>query len=186
MSTKKNPPNQTIRVLKWLAKQRRLPESIFYARLAAFPVVSLDLPTIITYGKKDPKVWDVALEVRPRTEPFFGGQIVTNGWTLPNRKTLQQALAGYEAETGTKLQDTRGLKFAGIVSMPNQVRGHAVVIVFAKAFLQKPRGYRGVVVKVSRALGGLVKLSSERLFLRLAYDCLRGRPPRFVEYLKKL
>lgn len=185
MPKTQNPPKPTLQVLKWLARQKYLPESVFFARLKATPGISLDIPTIITHGKKNPKEWNVGLEIRPQSDRIFRGQKVTNGWTLQNRQTVKQALAGYAAETGIILKNTDGLKFAGLVFMPNQIRGHAVVVVFAKAFERKPKGYRGTIVKVSQALRTIIKLPSEKLFLKLALDRLLDKPPRFVEYLKK-
>lgn len=161
---------------------KRLPPAAYWARLLAFPTVFHEY--IELAPADDGNGWEILMDLKPSTDPFYANLWGTQGMTVMMRQNLGDLTAQHEREESA-IKSNAKFRFCGVVTDPDSPRHHAYVNVFARLLPQKPEKFEGSWLPLNapdKIHDGRSIIPLCRKYMALvAGVMLEGEPPDFWE-----
>lgn len=167
--------------LGWVKEQGgRLPGPAYWLRLNTWPTVFHEYIEIAP--SDDGTRYEVLMDFKPASDPFYANQWGTQGMTVMMRQMVDDLVAQHEKDE-SGISTMAQFRFCGVVTDSQSPRHHAYVNVFARVLHRKPSEFKGEWLPVDE-LYALPVIPLCRTYLDLVMGVLiKGDNPQFVEHV---
>jgi len=158
----------------------RLPARAYWARLRTFPTLFHEY--IELAPADDGKGWEVLMDFKPASDPFYGNLWGTQGMTVMMGQMAANLVSQHAAdESGIPVKQD-DFRLCAVVTDAKSPRHHANVNVFGRLLPGKPKTYNGAWLSVDK-LDDLAVIPLCRTYLKqVTAVLLHGASPTFVEH----